>query len=709
MVITNTAKENTYTGNGSLASYSLTIPFFDTADVKAKLDGVVTTAFTVTPGTLVDGHYNNGTVVFTTAPANGVAILLYCDTPAKQEDVDAGATNSIDVEDVEQALDRSALIARDTRRINEASATEAAASAAAAATSESNAATSAATASAKATEAATSAANAQSSATAAATSAAAALVSESNAATSETNAAASAGSASAIANGTLYTYVESSGTITAVDGGAYSFAASGTVNLPTPAPAVHIRVLLAATTGTITFVRNGSETINQIPSDVSATGAGFYTVACYNGTDWLLTQGEQTGIYAQAQAGADGADGADGVDGADGADGIGIPAGGSAGEVLQKIDGTDYNTQWATVTATESELVQFDIRNTTGSTITAGTPVYISGYATGDGRVLVTPADASSSATMPAVGVIKTDVANNSNGSVVAIGALTNIDTSSFSEGNTVYVASGGGLTNVKPTGTNLIQNIGKVSRSHASNGAIIVTGPGRSNDVPNLPSANLWLGNASGVATPVSISGDATLANTGALTISNKTGADTGIVTGTAGTSGNLVQWNVDGDAVDASIAASDVVTPSSTDTLTNKDLSSTTNTFSNTITTKTVIVKAIADDTALTVADNLTKFVVPVELNGMNLVSVGAHVFTASTSGLPTIQIFNATDSVDMLSTGITIDANEKDSSTATTAAVINTANDDVATGDEIRIDCDVAGTGTTGLEVRLGFRLP
>lgn len=42
---------------------------------------------------------------------------------------------------------------------------------------------------------------------------------------------------------------------------------------------------------------------------------------------------------------------------------------------------------------------------------------------------------------------------------------------------------------------------------------------------------------------------------------VTGMTGADANIVTGTAGTSGNLAQWNGDGDAVDASIAASDVM----------------------------------------------------------------------------------------------------------------------------------------------------
>lgn len=62
-----------------------------------------------------------------------------------------------------------------------------------------------------------------------------------------------------------------------------------------------------------------------------------------------------------------------------------------------------------------------------------------------------------------------------------------------------------------------------------------------------------------------------------------------------------------------------------------------------------------------------------------------------------------------VDMLSTPITIDANEYDSKDAATQPVINTANDDLATGDVIRIDVDVAGTGTKGLNVSLSFQLP
>ena len=62
-----------YTGDGSTTAYSWNeddISYIDQDQVKVKLDGVVTTAFTVT---------NNTTITFNTAPANGVVILIYLD------------------------------------------------------------------------------------------------------------------------------------------------------------------------------------------------------------------------------------------------------------------------------------------------------------------------------------------------------------------------------------------------------------------------------------------------------------------------------------------------------------------------------------------------------------------------------------------------------------------------------------------------------
>ena len=43
----------------------------------------------------------------------------------------------------------------------------------------------------------------------------------------------------------------------------------------------------------------------------------------------------------------DGVDGQDGQDGQDGAPGVGVPTGGTTGQVLKKASGTDYDTEWA--------------------------------------------------------------------------------------------------------------------------------------------------------------------------------------------------------------------------------------------------------------------------------------------------------------------------------------------------------------------------
>lgn len=113
-------------------------------------------------------------------------------------------------------------------------------------------------------------------------------------------------------------------------------------------------------------------------------------------------------------------------------------------------------------------------------------------------------------------------------------------------------------------------------------------------------------------------------------------------------------------------------------------------------------------ATDTAT--GDGKAFFRVPSALNGYNLVGVAANVYTAGTTGTTDIQIRNVTDSQDMLSTKLTIDSGETDSSTAATAAVINTTYDDVATGDKIAIDVDaVSTTAAQGLYVELIFQLP
>jgi hypothetical protein len=109
-------------------------------------------------------------------------------------------------------------------------------------------------------------------------------------------------------------------------------------------------------------------------------------------------------------------------------------------------------------------------------------------------------------------------------------------------------------------------------------------------------------------------------------------------------------------------------------------------------------VIGIAVSDEeTAITTGTAKVTFRMPF---AMTLTAVRASLTTASTSGLPTFDINEGGTSI--LSTKLTIDANEKTSTTAATAAVISDSA--LADDAEITIDIDVAGTGAKGAKVYL-----
>jgi len=118
-------------------------------------------------------------------------------------------------------------------------------------------------------------------------------------------------------------------------------------------------------------------------------------------------------------------------------------------------------------------------------------------------------------------------------------------------------------------------------------------------------------------------------------------------------------------------------------------------------------VISLLLNDSTVLTTGDGKAYVRVPNEYAGMNLVDI--EFSRVAGTGVPLVQVHNVTQAADMLTTRVSIDSGETDSKDATTAAVIDTANDDVAAGDRLRIDVDDAGTSTTWAEIQLVFALP
>ncbi len=114
------------------------------------------------------------------------------------------------------------------------------------------------------------------------------------------------------------------------------------------------------------------------------------------------------------------------------------------------------------------------------------------------------------------------------------------------------------------------------------------------------------------------------------------------------------------------------------------------------------------------LLVGDGQAYIAIPASVNGKDVTAATATLISKSTSGTVTIQLARGRQAapgtahafVDILSTRLTIDVNEFSSTTATTPLVINGSNDDVATGDLIRIDVDVTGTAAAGLIVTITF---
>ncbi len=115
-------------------------------------------------------------------------------------------------------------------------------------------------------------------------------------------------------------------------------------------------------------------------------------------------------------------------------------------------------------------------------------------------------------------------------------------------------------------------------------------------------------------------------------------------------------------------------------------------------------VMTWALSDmTTALTTGTNKNYWYAPSV--GMTIKWVRATVALKSTSGTPTFDINEAGASI--LSTKITIDANEFDSLDAAAAPVISDSA--IAAKAKVDFDIDVAGTAAAGAQIQIGFTVP
>ncbi|MEE9534577.1 MAG: hypothetical protein V3W06_09160 [Acidimicrobiia bacterium] len=170
-----------------------------------------------------------------------------------------------------------------------------------------------------------------------------------------------------------------------------------------------------------------------------------------------------------------------------------------------------------------------ELRNESGGTMNMGDAVFISGYNGGLNIALVTLADASAAGTMPCVALLnQSTLANNATGDFIEVGTVANVDTIAWAVGDEIWVSATGTttntLTNVKPTGTDLIQKVAVVLRSHATLGILEVFGAGRTNDLPNIPTDSLWVGDGSAVPTATGSTGTGLIVRQGSPSITTPT-----------------------------------------------------------------------------------------------------------------------------------------------------------------------------------------
>ena len=140
-----------------------------------------------------------------------------------------------------------------------------------------------------------------------------------------------------------------------------------------------------------------------------------------------------------------------------------------------------------------------------------GTPVYVSGSVGANPLVFV--ADAGVATKMPVTYIVNENIDIDEVGVGILLGKIEGVDTTGYSAGTEIFVAVGGGWTDVRPTGSAIIQSLGFVT-FEGTGGQGIILNPGPAS-LPNLPENELWIGDANSYPVPKTIN-EIGLATTG-------------------------------------------------------------------------------------------------------------------------------------------------------------------------------------------------
>lgn len=131
------------------------------------------------------------------------------------------------------------------------------------------------------------------------------------------------------------------------------------------------------------------------------------------------------------------------------------------------------------------EEIWLPVRNISGGDITNGQLVYINGSDSGKPTIALAKSD-TSAATITVIGMATHTIENNSNGYITVFGTVRSLNTSTYSEGDVLYVSAttAGAYTNVKPTYPNYTIEVATVTTVDGTNGEILLNVKGCVDDI---------------------------------------------------------------------------------------------------------------------------------------------------------------------------------------------------------------------------------
>ena len=210
------------------------------------------------------------------------------------------------------------------------------------------------------------------------------------------------------------------------------------------------------------------------------------------------------------------------------------------GQMAWNIDEETVDIQLNGFVMHTGEHLVYHVANQTGSTIAKGTAVKFAGTDGNSGKLLIAPWDGTGKSSY-FMGLTAEELLDTEEGFVIAFGKLRGIQTDGVNYGETwingeiIHAGTGSGassLTKTAPAAPNAHIEVCAVVSAHATNGTLFIRPTLGSNlrddeavTITSLTTGDILVatsGGSTGVFENKAMSGDATLASTGALTITN-------------------------------------------------------------------------------------------------------------------------------------------------------------------------------------------